>query len=200
MANLDQAFGLRPYKMLGGRPMPHGATAHRIQTSGAAGTTSVLYQGQAVIPLTTGLIDATATAAGGTVPWLGVFWGAHYIDLEGKPRFNNKWPGTAAVKSGSEAWAMVYDDPDMLFLINCDAAAADTIIHANANLATGVTGNATTNVSLGELAVSTANTTAALNLRIHGFDDSPLNNDPLSAGRLAIVQLNVHFYRATTGI
>jgi hypothetical protein len=114
--------------------------------------------------------------------------------------FTNKWPGTAAVKSGTAAWAFVYDDPDMLFLINCDAAAADTIIHANANFATAITGSSITGVSVGELAVSTANTTAALNMRIHGFEDSPLNDDAASAGRLAIVQLNVHYYRATTGI
>jgi hypothetical protein len=200
MANLDQAFGLRPYKMLGGRPMPHGATAHRIQTTAQAGTSSTIYQGQAVIPLTNGTIDVTANAAGGTVPLLGVFWGVEYIDLNGKPMFTNKWPGTSSVKSGTAAWAFVYDDPDMLFLINCDAAAADTIIHANANFATMTSGSSSTGVSIGELAVSTVATTNTLNMRIHGFDDSPQNDDATAAGRLAIVQLNVHHYRNILGI
>jgi hypothetical protein len=80
-------------------------------------------------------------------------------------------------------------------LINTDAAAADSLIHANANFATATTGNATTFQSAGKLAVSTANTTNTLNLRILGFEDTPANSDAAVAGRLAIVMLNNHFYR-----
>jgi hypothetical protein len=50
-------------------------------------------------------------------------------------------------------------------------------------------------LSAGELAVSTANTTNTLNLRILGFEDTPANSDATVAGRLAIVLLNNHFYR-----
>jgi hypothetical protein len=45
------------------------------------------------------------------------------------------------------------------------------------------------------LAVSTADTTNTLNLRILGFEDTPANSDVSVAGRLAIVLLNNHFYR-----
>jgi hypothetical protein len=50
-------------------------------------------------------------------------------------------------------------------------------------------------MSSGELAVSTANTTNTLNLRIIGFENSPANDDAAAAGRLAIVMINNHFYR-----
>lgn len=199
MANIDAAFGLRPYRSAGGRTTTQGCTAYKVQTAGQAGTSSSLYQGQLVIPATTGVIAPAASATGGTVPHLGVFWGVEYVDLSGAPVFTNKWPGTAAAKTSSIAWGFVYDDPEMLFLINCDAAAADTAIFANAQTATGTTGN-TYGISAGELAVSSVATTDTHPLRITGFEDSPLSDDAASAGRLAIVRLNNHSVRIQTSI
>jgi hypothetical protein len=195
MANIDAAFGLRPYKMLGEGANTNGVSTYKIQTTGTAGTSSVIYEGTPVIPLANGLIDIVGNANGGTVPLLGAFLGCNYIDLNGTPTYANKWPGTAAVKSGTEATALIAAHPDQLFLINCDAAAADTLVHANANFATATSGNATSGMSSGELAVSTANTTNTLNLRIIGFENSPANDDAAAAGRLAIVMINNHFYR-----
>ena len=195
MANLDAAFGLRPYRMLGSGANTNGDVVYNIQTAATAGTSSVIYQGTPVIPLANGLIDIVGAAAGGTVPLLGAFLGCNYIDLTGKPKWAPSWPGTAAVFANSLATATISAHPDQTFLINCDAAAADSLVHANANFATATTGNATSGLSAGELAVSTATTTNTLNLRILGFEDTPSNSDAASAGRLAIVLLNNHFYR-----
>ena len=195
MANNDAAFGLRPYKMLGAGANTNGLMTFKIQTSGTAGTSSVIYEGTPVIPLANGLVDIVGAAAGGTVPLLGAFMGCNYTDLDGKPRWANKWPGTSSVKSSTEATCVIAAHPDQLFLINCDAAAADSTIHANANFASGTSGDATSGISSAELAVSTANTTNTLNMRIIGFEDSPSNDDATAAGRLAIVMLNNHFYR-----
>jgi hypothetical protein len=195
MANIDAAFGLRPYKMLGAGANTNGMMTFKIQTAGTAGTSSVIYQGSPVIPLANGLVDIVGAAAGGTVPLLGAFMGCNYTDLDGKPRWANKWPGTSSVKSSTEATCVIAAHPDQLFLINCDAAAADSTIHANANFASGTSGDSTSGISSAELAVSTANTTNTLNMRIIGFEDSPSNDDATAAGRLAIVMLNNHFYR-----
>jgi hypothetical protein len=195
MANLDAAFGLRPYKMLGAGANTNGVMSFDIQTTATAGTSSVIYEGTPVIPLANGMIDIVGAAAGGTVPLLGVFIGCQYTDLNGTPTFTNKWPGTAAVKSSTAATALIAAHPDQLFLINCDAAAADATVHANANFATATSGNATTGISTGELAVSTVNTTNTLNMRIVGFADQPNSDDATVAGRLAIVLLTNHFYR-----
>jgi hypothetical protein len=195
MANLDAAFGLRPYKMLGAGANTNGVMSFDIQTTATAGTSSVIYEGTPVIPLANGMIDIVGAAAGGTVPLLGVFIGCQYTDLNGTPTFTNKWPGTAAVKSSTAATALIAAHPDQLFLINCDAAAADATVHANANFATATSGNATTGISTGELAVSTVNTTNTLNMRIVGFADQPSSDDATVAGRLAIVLLTNHFYR-----
>lgn len=195
MANLDAAFGLRPYKMLGAGANTNGVMSFDIQTTATAGTSSVIYEGTPVIPLANGMIDIVGAADGGTVPLLGVFIGCNYTDLNGTPTFTNKWPGTAAVKSGTAATALIAAHPDQLFLINCNAAAADATVHANADLATATSGDATTGKSSAELDVSTVNTTNTLNMRIVGFADQPNSDDATAAGRLAIVQLNNHFYR-----
>jgi len=195
MANIDAAFGLRPYKMLGAGANTNGVMSFKIQTSSTAGTSSVIYEGTPVIPLANGLVDIVGAAAGGTVPLLGAFIGCQYTGLDGTPVFANKWPGTSSVKSSTDATALIAAHPDQLFLINCDAAAADSLVHANANFGTATSGNATTGKSSAELAVSTANTTNTLNLRIIGFEDTLSNDDATVAGRLAIVQLNNHFYR-----
>lgn len=194
MANINATFGLRPYRMLGSGANTNGDMVYNIQTAATAGTASVIYNGAPVIPLANGMIDVPGNANGGTVPLLGVFLGCNYIDLTGKPRWSPYWPGTAAVYANSIATATVVSNPDQLFLINTDAAAADSIIHANANFATAITGNTVTG-SFAKLAVSTVNTTNTLNLRIIGFEDTPANSDASVAGRLAIVLLNNHFYR-----
>lgn len=64
MANNDAAFGLRPYKMLGAGANTSGIMSFPIQTSGTAGTSSVIYQGTPVIPLANGLIDIVGAATG----------------------------------------------------------------------------------------------------------------------------------------
>ena len=156
MANLDAAFGLRPYKRLGSSSNSTGASTYKVQTADTAGVANVIYNGQGVIPLANGLVSYASAAAGGTVSYLGVLISCEYTNLSGKPVFSNHYPGTAAIKANTEATVMIASDPDQLFLINCDAAAADTLVHANANFATSITGNATTGFSAGELAVSTA--------------------------------------------
>lgn len=195
MANIDAAFGLRPYKMLGAGANTNGLMTFKIQTTGTAGTSSNIYEGSPVIPLANGLVDIVGAAAGGTVALLGAFVGCNYTDLNGKPRWSNYWPGTSSVKSSTEATCVIAAHPDQLFLINCDGAAADTAVHANANFATATSGSTTTGKSSAELDISTAAATNTLNMRIIGFEDSPSNDDASAAGRLAIVQLNNHFYR-----
>ena len=67
MANIDAAFGLRPYNMLGEGVNSNGIQKFKIQLAGTAGTSSVIYQGTPVIPLANGLIDIVGAAAGGAL-------------------------------------------------------------------------------------------------------------------------------------
>ena len=66
MANIDAAFGLRPYRMLGSGANTNGDVVFNIQTAATAGTSSVIYQGTPVIPLANGMITAPSGPGLGT--------------------------------------------------------------------------------------------------------------------------------------
>ena len=206
MANINASFGLRPYERSGSNYNNQGVNAYPINFDGlTTGTTSLIWTGTPVIPLATGLIDVVGAAAGGTVPLLGVFMGCRYIATDGTPTWSAYWPGYAAVKASTEATAFVADNPASLFVINADGALPDNALFANANFATAITGTNTSGYSLGELATATiASGSAALNLKIVGFDDQASTADgsvdKTAAGRLAVVKLNVHYMDSTSGI
>ena len=205
MANIDAAFGLRPYERTGSNYNNQGINAYPLNFDGlTTGTTSKIWTGTPVIPLATGLIDIVGAVAGGTVPLLGVFMGCKYIATDGTPTWAPYWPGYAAIKPSTEATAFVADNPDALFVINANAALPDNDLFINCNFATATTGTDTSGYSLAELDPSTRNTTASLNLKIVGFDDEASVAegavDKTAAGRLAIVKLNVHFMDSTSGI
>ena len=206
MANINAAFGLRPYERSGSSYNNQGVNAYPLNFDGATtGSTSLIWTGSPVIPLATGLIDIVGNANGGTVPLLGVFMGCRYIATDGTPTWSAYWPGYAAVKASTEATAFVADNPHALFVINADGALADADLFANANLATAITGTDTSGYSLGELATGTlAAPGAALNLKIIGFDDQASTAagavDKTAAGRLAVVKLNLHYMVSTSGI
>ena len=70
MANTDSPFGMRPHNKLGSTPNGNGLTPYKVQIPGVAGSSSSIFQGDLVIPLTNGLVDVSA-ADGGSVAILG---------------------------------------------------------------------------------------------------------------------------------
>ena len=203
MANTDSPFGLRPHNKLGSAPNGNGLTAYKVQIAGVAGSSSSIFQGDMVIPLTNGLVDVSA-ADGGSVAILGVMAGCQYTDLNGKPVFDNNYPGTSSLKSGTEATVFVYDDPFQVYEVQCDAsltnlATATALIHSNAE-GTGFGSEQANGISSGEISVASAGaTTATDNFRVVGFKDVE-GIDYAAAGVVALVKLNLPFHVATTGI
>ena len=203
MANTDSPFGMRPHNKLGSTPNGNGLTPYKVQIPGVAGSSSSICQGDLVIPLTNGLVDVSA-ADGGSVAILGVMAGCQYTDLNGKPVFDNNYPGTSSLKSGTEATVFVYDDPFQVYEVQCDAsltnlATATALIHSNAE-GTGFGSETANGISAGEISVASAGaTTATDNFRIVGFKDVE-GIDYTSAGVVALVKLNLPFHTATTGL
>ena len=203
--NIDAPFGLRPHNLLGSAPNSNGLTKYKVQTAATTGSSSAIYQGDMVIPLTNGLVDVSA-ADGGSVAILGVMNGCEYIDLTGKPVFSNNYPGTASIKSGTEATVHVYDNPDQVYEIQADAsltnaATAQALIHANAEGAGFGSQNGSTGKSIGELSVASAGaTTAGDNFRVVGIKSDFEDIDVTSAGVILLVKLNVQFHLTATGI
>lgn len=203
MANIDSPFGLRPHNKLGSAPNSNGMTPYKVQINGVAGSSSAIYQGDMVIPLTNGLVDVSA-ADGGSVAILGVMAGCEYIALDGTPTFSNYYPGTSSLKSGTEATVFVYDDPTQVYEVQCDAsltnlATATALIHSNAE-GTGFGSEQANGISSGEISVASAGAaTNTDNFRIIGFKDVD-DIDYASAGVVALVKLNLPFHLATTGL
>ena len=156
-----------------------------------------------VITLTNGLVDVSA-ADGGSVAILGVMAGCQYTDLNGKPVFDNNYPGTSSLKSGTEATVFVYDDPFQVYEVQCDASltnlvTATALIHGNAE-GTGFGSETANGISSGEISVASAGaTTATDNFRVIGFKDVE-GIDYTAAGVVALVKLNLPFHTATTGL
>jgi hypothetical protein len=180
-----------------------GLTPYKVQIAGVAGSSSAIHQGDMVIPLTNGLVDVSA-ADGGSVAILGVMAGCEYTALDGTPTFDNKYPGTASLKSGTEATVFVYDDPHQVYECQADAsltnlATATALIHSNAE-GTGFGSETANGISAGEISVATAGaTTATDNFRIVGIKDVE-GIDYASAGVVLLVKLNLPFHTATTGL
>lgn len=203
--NIDAPFGLRPHNLLGSAPNSMGLTKYKVQTAATTGSSSAIYQGDMVIPLTNGLVDVSA-ADGGSVAILGVMNGCEYIDLNGKPVFSNYYPGTSSIKSGTEASVFVYDNPHQVFEIQADAsltnaATAQALVHSNAEGTGFGSQNGSTGKSIGELSVASAGAaTATDNFRIIGIKDDFEDISVTTAGVIMLVKLNLPFHTATTGL
>ena len=186
MANIDKAFGLRPIGNLSatGAQKQYGYEIADNQ----AGT---IFQGDLVV-LTGGYISrflpATHTAA------VGVFNGCNYNDpTTGKPTFKNYYPGSVNITSGKIV-ADVLDDPNQLFLVQCDAGFTAADVGKNADVI-GTSGSTTSGISAMELNSATLATTAALNLKVVGLYND-VNND-FGTNAVVVVKINEHVYGST---
>ena len=183
MANIDKAFGLRPIGNLSatGAQKQYGYQIADNQ----AGT---IFQGDLVV-LTGGFISrflpASHTAA------VGVFNGCNYNDpTTGKPTFSNFYPGSVNITSGQIS-ADVLDDPNQLFIVQCDAGFVAADVGKNADVI-GTGGSTTSGISAMELNSSTLAVTAALNLKVVGLYND-VNNE-FGTNAVVVVKINEHVY------
>ena len=183
MANIDKAFGLRP---IGNLSATGAQKQYGYQI--ADNQNGTIFQGDLVV-LTAGFISrflpASHTAA------VGVFNGCSYIDpTTGKPTFKNYYPGSVNITSG-QINADVLDDPNQLFLVQCDAGFVAADVGKNADVI-GTGGSTTTGISTMELNSATLATTAALNLKVVGLYND-VNNE-YGTNAVVVVKINEHVY------
>lgn len=109
MPNVNSPNGFTPVKnavpgMLAGSP-----NAYEI----ASGLASNIYRNSAVIPVGTNK-RINVAAAGNRV--IGVFAGVNYVDVNGDVQLGRaRWATGTVLKTGTNAEALVYDDPKLLF-------------------------------------------------------------------------------------
>jgi hypothetical protein len=183
MANIDKAFGLRPIGNLSatGAQKQYGYQIADNQ----AGT---IFQGDLVV-LTAGFISKFLPASHSAA--VGVFNGCNYNDpTTGKPTFSNFYPGSVNITSGQIS-ADVLDDPNQLFLVQCDAGFVAADVGKNADVI-GTGGSTTNGISTMELNSATLATTAALNLKVVGLYND-VNNE-FGTNAVVVVKINEHVY------
>ena len=191
MANVEEKFGLRPYRKLDGTPLVGAQNRYSI----ASGHTTAIFQGDLVIPLTAGTIDRHT--ANNSTAVLGVFNGCFYTDpTTQKPTFRNSYPGSIAA---SDITAFVVDDPDAVFLMDADDTFAQADLFQNYSVTTGG-GNTTTGISEVQLDVSVSGTNASFIIQAIDISQDPDNSDTGSANANILVRINKHFYRSGTGV
>ena len=194
MANsLTGGYGLRPIGMTGAGYNSTGTTTYEI----ASNNTNVIYQGGIVIPTAAGVITITDQA----VSPLGVFYGCEFVDSgTKKTTFKNYWPGSnnVSVDTNFPIKAFVYDNPMQLYTVvadgsNSNRATALADVFANCDMASVNDGSTNTGRSTDMLDISTAATTANLDVRIVGLYEDEGNTDYSAVGHQYIVRLNAPF-------
>ena len=186
MANVIEKYGLKPVRQLNGSPFINAQNRYRI----AANYGTAIYQGDLVIPVSSGNIErATANTSNAVV---GVFNGCFYTDpTTQKPTFSNFYPGTV---NASDIIAMVIDGPDTVYEIKSNASFAVADLFRNYSI-TNTTGSTKTGISYAQLDVATSGTTGTFAVQSIDITQDPFNSDLTVSNVGVLVRINNHFYR-----
>jgi hypothetical protein len=186
MANLLEKFGLRPSRQLNGSPFINAQNRYRI----SANNTTAIFQGDLVIPTTSGTI--TRYVAGTTNAVVGVFNGCFYTDpTTQKPTWKNYYPAST---NASDITAFVIDGPDTVFEINSSGTIAVTGLFSNYDVV-NTTGSTQTGISYVQLDGGSVNTTNTLPLMAIDISQDPQNSDTAATNANIVVRINNHFYK-----
>ena len=191
MANIDAAFGLRPIAKVGSAP---GGTTGTTKYSIADNQGTAIFTGDPVKYKNDGTVEV-ATAGDASC---GVFMGCFYTDpTTSKPTFRNHFPASL---SPGDAIAFVADDPDQLYIAQQDSDGSNLVaadLNLNADLVFGA-GSTSTGMSGVEIDSSTKNTTAAIQVRLIDFYDTP-SNDATANNSILVIKINNHQLGSHTG-
>jgi len=187
MANKDAAFGLRAIGKVGQNRDNQGLSEY-----GIAASSTAIYQGDPVMMAATGkIIVGTAAAV-----LLGSLNGVFFTDATtSKPTYANHLNGS---NTATDIVGFVSDDPYERFEIQSDAALAVADIGLNADIVYAA-GSSPNFISKVELDHSDLATTGE-QLRVIGISKDPENNEAGAADTNAVVIINEHFLKGTTGI
>ena len=179
----------------------YSAGANTVQTRNyriASGTASNMFTGD-VVMVKEGNTTPVTVGNGNVNPPIGVFMGC-FFEENGEPKFRQFWPANT---SASNAYAIVCDDPQATFEVQCDASSSvgDIMEHNfEATLGAGSTFTGRSGVGLD---ISTRTSGVGGMFRIIDFVDTPgndIDNGAEAAFPIAEVQLiHPQLTRVSTG-
>ena len=189
MANINEKFGLRPYRSINGAPWNNAQNRYTV----ANNLSTAIFQGDPVKPTTAGNVTLARSNTSDRI--IGVFNGVFYNDpTTQKPTFRNNYPGSIAVAGIT---AFVVDDPNTVFLVDADAAFTRADLFKNYSL-TNVTGNTLTGISEKQLDVSVSGITTTFAVQAIDIQEGATDSDTSTSGVNVLVRINNHFFRSGT--
>lgn len=192
MASTAAPYGLRPINIMGGQANSGSIRQYKIASGYATG----IFYGDLVKLAVGGTIEKETGTTSATP--VGVFLGVEYEDTSMGLLHKNQWTAGTTVKTGTEAYAYVLDDPDALFEIQADDTLGQSAVGTNAALVQG-SGDTATGMSAVALDASTVAGTATLPLRIVDYVRRPGFSALGDSYTDVIVRINTHFNRTAAG-
>ena len=189
MANVNEKFGLRPYRSINGAPWNNAQNRYTV----ANNLSTAIFQGDPVKPTTAGNVTLARSNTSDRI--IGVFNGVFYNDpTTQKPTFRNNYPGSIAVAGIT---AFVVDDPNTVFLVDANAAFTRADLFKNYSL-TNVSGNTLTGISEKQLDVSVSGITTTFAVQAIDIQEGATDSDTSTSGVNVLVRINNHFFRSGT--
>ena len=189
MANINEKFGLRPYRSINGAPWNNAQNRYTV----ANNLSTAIFQGDPVKPTTAGNVTLARSNTSDRI--IGVFNGVFYNDpTTQKPTFRNNYPGSIAAAGIT---AFVVDDPNTVFLVDADAAFTRADLFKNYSL-TNVSGNTLTGISEKQLAVNTSGIATTFAVQAIDIQEGATDSDSSTSGVNVLVRINNHFFRSGT--
>jgi hypothetical protein len=189
MANVNEKFGLRPYRSINGAPWNNAQNRYTV----ANNLSTAIFQGDPVKPTTAGNVTLARSNTSDRI--IGVFNGVFYNDpTTQKPTFRNNYPGSIAAAGIT---AFVVDDPNTVFLVDADAAFTRADLFKNYSL-TNVSGNTLTGISEKQLDVSVSGITTTFAVQAIDIQEGATDSDTSTSGVNVLVRINNHFFRSGT--
>jgi len=197
---VDAPYGLKPVNLIGGQVFA-GATRNMEIASGYA--TNIFY-GDLVKRITSGTIELDAGTT--TATPCGVFLGCTFTNgSTGQVQFQQFYPASQSIKSGTKIFAVVADDPDTLFqVVSCSAtttvagmgiAAIGSNIALIQNAGSTTTGNSAVAIDEG-----TQTTTNTLPIRIIDVVRETATGSDTFVEFIVKINATMHQYNNSTGI
>lgn len=189
MANINEKFGLRPYRSINGAPWNNAQNRYTV----ANNLSTAIFQGDPVKPTTAGNVTLARSNTSDRI--IGVFNGVFYNDpTTQKPTFRNNYPGSIAVAGIT---AFVVDDPNTVYLVDANAAFTRADLFKNYSL-TNVSGNTLTGISEKQLAVNTSGLATTFAVQAIDIQEGATDSDSSTSGVNVLVRINNHFFRSGT--
>jgi len=192
-------YGLKPVNLIGGQVF---AGATRLMQIASGYATSIFY-GDLVKRITSGTIELDAGTT--TATPCGVFLGVSFTNSNGQVQQQQFYPASQSIKSGTQIFAVVADDPDTLFqVVSCSAtttvagmgiAAIGSNIALIQNAGSTTTGNSKVAIDEG-----TQTTTNTLPIRIIDVVRETATGADTFVEFIVKINATMHQYNNSTGI